>query len=66
MVFGNRLRELRQAKGMSQRALAQAAGVDRSYLAEVETAQHSISVDKVVAIARALEIRVDEFFTGMR
>lgn len=35
-TFGLRARELRRAAGMSQRDLAQVAGIDRSYVQEIE------------------------------
>lgn len=36
MTFGQKLREFRQEKGMTLRALAEAGGVDFTYLSKVE------------------------------
>jgi len=36
MTFGQKLRELRQEKGMTLRTLAEAAGVDFTYLSKIE------------------------------
>lgn len=61
-AFGQRLRELREDKGWSQEKLALTAGVDRSFLAEVETAKVSIALDRMIKIADALEVGVAELF----
>ena len=36
-TFGERVRELRKAKGMNQRALGAAIGLDFTYLSKIET-----------------------------
>lgn len=56
MVFGDRLRELRQKKGLSQRALAEKVGVDFSYLSKIETgkAGYLPGADTIRALAQAL------------
>lgn len=47
---------------MSQEALAHRAGMDRSFLTEVETCKHSLSVDKVYDLAEALDVHISAFF----
>jgi transcriptional regulator with XRE-family HTH domain len=63
-AFGRRLRELRETRGWSQEHLALTAGVDRSFLAEVETAKVSIALDRMILLADALEVGVAEFFVA--
>ncbi|MFL6122124.1 helix-turn-helix domain-containing protein [Actinophytocola sp.] len=63
-AFGRRLRLLREQAGLSQTAVAAAAGIDRSFYAEVEAAKHSITIDKVFLIADALGVPVVELFNG--
>jgi transcriptional regulator with XRE-family HTH domain len=43
---------------MSQEALAEKAGLDRSFLVEVETARHSVSVDRLWDVADALGVHL--------
>jgi transcriptional regulator with XRE-family HTH domain len=55
-AFAQRLRTLRATAGLTQTALAKAAGMDRSYYAEVEAGQHSVSIDRIFSIADALGV----------
>jgi transcriptional regulator with XRE-family HTH domain len=61
-AFGRRLRELRESKNWSQEQLALEAGVDRTWLSEVETAKVSIALDRMLKIADALGVAVAELF----
>jgi len=56
--FGAKLRELRQKKGMTLRALAEAAGVDFTYLSKIENERvnYSPGVDTIRDLAQALEV----------
>jgi len=61
-AFGRRLRELRETKGLTQTSLAAAAGLNRSFYVRVEHGQHSISVDRLYAIAAALDVDIRQLF----
>ncbi|WP_221354840.1 helix-turn-helix domain-containing protein [Streptomyces beigongshangae] len=65
LAFGRRLRALRTRAGMTQTATAAAAGMDRSFYAEVEASVHSISVDRIPALAKALGVTPAELFQDM-
>jgi transcriptional regulator with XRE-family HTH domain len=56
--FGAKLRELRQEKGLTLRSLAEAAGVDFTYLSKIENerVEHLPSVDTIRDLAQALEV----------
>ena len=54
--FAANLRREREALGLSQRALANLAGLNRSYVGSVERGEKNISIDCVGALARALGI----------
>ena len=58
-TFGSRLRELRHAKGLSQKRLAAAVGVHHTYLSKVESGKLDFALfpgeDLVRRIAAALE-----------
>lgn len=64
MTFGERLRELRKAKNLSQRALAEKVDINFTYLSKVESekldfAQYP-SEDLIRKLAKALDADVDE------
>lgn len=64
-VFGQNVRRLRQARGLSQEALASRAGMDRSYLGSVERGKRNISLQGMVTIARALDVSVSELVASL-
>lgn len=57
MKFGKRLRELRKERGLTLRALAEAVGVDFTYLSKIENgkAGYLPGADTIRALAEALE-----------
>jgi transcriptional regulator with XRE-family HTH domain len=64
MTFGERLRELRKAKNLSQRALAEKVDINFTYLSKVESekldfAQYP-SEELIRKLAKALDADVDE------
>ncbi|MFL0094384.1 helix-turn-helix domain-containing protein [Tenacibaculum maritimum] len=60
--IGNRIKELRDVKEMSQKDLAYASDLDRSYIASVENGQRNISIINIEKIAVALGVTLKEFF----
>jgi len=56
VLFGQRLIELRKAKGWSQEALALESGLARSYLGGVERGLRNIALLNIVKLAQALEV----------
>jgi len=47
---------LRTAKGLSQEALADAAGIDRTYVSALERQKYSLSIDRLDQIASSLGV----------
>lgn len=60
--FGNRVRELRKLKGLSQEALALVCGLDRTYIGGVERGERNISLLNIHKIAHALKVGTKELF----
>jgi transcriptional regulator with XRE-family HTH domain len=56
--MAKRLRQLRDERGLSQRALAEKAGISREYLARLETGRQDPTLSTLEKIARALKVRV--------
>ncbi len=62
-IFARNLRETRLARGLSQEALADAAGLDRTYISLLERERYSVSVDTLEEIARVLEVAPQDLIT---
>jgi transcriptional regulator with XRE-family HTH domain len=60
--FGERVRELRKQKGLSQEALALECDLDRTYIGGVERGERNISLLNIHKIAHALGVGVKELF----
>jgi transcriptional regulator with XRE-family HTH domain len=54
-IFAANVRRLRRDKRLSQGALAERSGIDRSYLSRIETGAHYAGLDIVQKLAVALE-----------
>ncbi|GMQ91897.1 MAG: hypothetical protein BMS9Abin11_1212 [Gammaproteobacteria bacterium] len=59
-VLAQKLRLLRMIKGWSQESLAQACGLDRSYIGSIERGERNVSLDNIEKLARAFDIALDE------
>lgn len=62
-LFGERLRELRTARGLSQERLAELAGLDRNYIGQIERAERNVALVNIIRIAKALGIDASDLFT---
>ena len=60
--FGDRIRELRKERQLSQEELAFKAGVHRTYLGSIERGERNPSLRNISAIAEALEVSLFELF----
>ena len=63
-LFGERLRELRTERSLSQERLAELAGLDRNYIGQIERAERNVALVNIVRIAKALEIEPGELFAS--
>lgn len=54
--FGDRLKEVRQAAGVSQERLAELAGLHRTYVSTVERGLRNISLLNIQKLAEALDV----------
>jgi transcriptional regulator with XRE-family HTH domain len=61
-IIGQRIKQLREKNGISQKDLAFESNLDRSYIASVENGQRNISIVNITKIASALKVSLKEFF----
>ncbi len=55
--LGAAIRAARLAKGLSQEALAELAGIDRSYMGGIERGEHNLAIMNLLKIADALGVK---------
>ena len=60
LLFGNRVKEQRKLKGLSQEELAEKAGVHRTYIGMVERAEKNITLENIQKIANSLEVEISK------
>jgi len=60
--LGQRLREVRQAAGMSLRELARRLGVSPSFVSQFETGKSQPSVATLYSLSQVLDVSIDDLF----
>jgi transcriptional regulator with XRE-family HTH domain len=60
----NPIRAWRKHRGPTQQQLAEAAGISVPYLPQIELGERKGSTDVLVAIARALDLALDDIVEG--
>ena len=61
-ALGKAIRVLRLETGLSQEALADEAGIDRSYVGGIERGEHNVAVINLEKIADALGVGIKDLF----
>lgn len=57
-LIASNLKEIREAKGLSQEKLADMAGVHRTYISMIERCQKNVTVSCLDKIASALHVEI--------
>ena len=63
--FGERVRKLRIARGLSQEAFAHQCGLDRTYVSGIERGKRNLAIRNVEAIAKAFRVSLSELMRGL-
>jgi len=66
VLLAANLRRLRGDRALSQEALADRAGIHRTYLGSVERAERNIAIDNICRLAWALGVDVRELLSPTR
>lgn len=61
---GGRIRKRRTELGWTQEALAQKAGISKSFLSDLENGKRNVGADTLYDIARALSLSLDYLMAG--
>jgi transcriptional regulator with XRE-family HTH domain len=61
-AFGEAIRQMRGERGLSQEALAEACGLDRTYISGIERGSRNPSLTNILKIAAALGVRPADLF----
>ena len=63
--LGNKVRELRKMKNLSQEAFADEVGLDRTYVGGIERGERNIATLNLIRIAIALNVEVGQLFPSI-
>lgn len=55
-IFGEIIKQLRTERNLSQETLAFNAGIDRTYISDIEKGERNISIQVAFKLANALQI----------
>lgn len=58
--FGEKVRELRVKRGLSQEQLAESSGLHRTYISSLELGKRNVSLINIHALAKALGVTPDK------
>lgn len=58
--LAQRLREIREEKGLKQNAVADALGIDKASMSRLESGERGMSTGELVALAGLFGLRVDD------
>ncbi len=64
--IGDRIRELRKEKNLSQETLANIAEVDRTYMTKIENGKKNVTVKLLEKIITVLEVDFATFFNVLK
>ena len=62
ITFGEKVREIRKEKGLSQEELAHKADLHRTYIGMIERAEKNITLVNIEKIANALDVSITDLF----
>lgn len=60
LAFGEKVRELRKLKGLTQEELSYKAELHRTYIGMIERAEKNITLTNIEKIAKALDVHPSE------
>ncbi|WP_457208576.1 helix-turn-helix domain-containing protein [Nocardioides sp. P5_C9_2] len=65
-AFGERVRASRVERGWTQEALAEHSGLDRSFIAQIESGSRNPSLATIARLAAGLQVNIADLFSDER
>ena len=65
ITIGERLRAYRKAKGLSQEALVEYAGLHTTYIGQLERGEKNATIDSISKVANALGVSLSKLFENI-
>lgn len=62
--LGQTVRAARKAAGLSQEALADASGIDRSHMGKIERGERNVTLLNLLKIARAVDVKASDLLAS--
>ncbi|PIF45946.1 helix-turn-helix protein [Chryseobacterium sp. 52] len=62
--IGERIKEIRVEKKLSQEAVALNSGIERSFMTHIENGRRNVSVETLEKVLTGLEISFSDFFNS--
>lgn len=66
VVFGERIRKLRQKRKWSQEKLAEESGLHPTYVSGIERGKRDVGLESILKLARALKVDPGKLLKGIR
>ncbi len=63
--FGEKVREERLKRGLSQEELAAKAGVHRTYIGMIERGEKNITLSNIKKVAEALDLKIEQLLINL-
>jgi transcriptional regulator with XRE-family HTH domain len=64
-MIGNRIKELRARKDLTQEQLAEKISINPKYLSSIERGQENPTLDVFIRIAKALDVDIEDIFNHL-
>lgn len=64
-VIGERIRNFRKEKGLSQEELADIANLHATYIGQLERGEKNATLESIEKVAKALEISLEDLFRSI-
>ena len=58
--FGERVREVRKSRSLSQEELAELSGMHRTYISGIERGDRNVSLQNLASLAKALGLQLSQ------